>query len=49
MLRAYLSAEEFDRFEQFLRAKARLIVESREVADKVSLAEEQIRALKESL
>ena len=49
LLRAYLSPEEFSDYELFLRTKAKLIVESREVADKVALAEEQICALKESL
>ncbi len=49
ILRKYLKPEEFSDYEHFIRLKARLIMDSREVQDKIQLGEEQMLALKESM
>ena len=51
-LRAYLTDEEapsFTDYQRFIRTKAELIVETREAADRVAAAEEQLQSVKESL
>ena len=47
VLRKYLNPEEFSNYQLFMRTKCKLIMESREIQDKISLTEEQILALKE--
>lgn len=42
------SSEEYADFEYFLNMKAKLIVDSKNIADKVVLTEEQLTALKET-
>ncbi|KAL0279764.1 UNVERIFIED_CONTAM: hypothetical protein PYX00_001251 [Menopon gallinae] len=44
-----LSPEEFADYLHFIQMKAKLIVDSREIADKISLGEEQLAALRETL
>lgn len=48
-LRGYLSEEQFQDYDHFVKMKAKLIMDSREIGDKILLGEEQIRALKEAL
>ena len=48
-LHSYLSAEQFADYEHFVKMKAKLIMDGREVADKIKLGEEQLRALRESM
>ncbi|KAL5285823.1 SHROOM2 family protein [Megaselia abdita] len=47
-LEEHLSSEEYGDFEYYLNMKAKLIVDSRNIADKVVLTEEQLTALKET-
>ena len=44
-LQKYFSPSEFQDFEQFLERKSKLIMESRELSDKIALSEEQMRVL----
>lgn len=44
-----LSHEEYADFDYFINMKAKLIVDSREVADKIKLGEEQLTSLKDTL
>lgn len=44
-----LSADEYADFDYFINMKAKLIVDSREVADKIKLGEEQLTSLKDTL
>ena len=48
-LKKYLNASEFQDFETFLRRTSNLIMENRELGDKISLGEDQLRALSKSL
>lgn len=48
-LHSYLGGEEFADYEHFVKMKAKLIMDGREVADKIVLGEEQLRALRESM
>ena len=48
-LHSYLSAEQFADYEHFVKMKTKLIMDGREVADKIKLGEEQLRALRESM
>ena len=48
-LHGYLGAEQFADYEHFVKMKAKLIMDAREVADKIKLGEEQLRALRESM
>ena len=48
-LHGYLGAEQFADYEHFVKMKAKLIMDGREVADKIKLGEEQLRALRESM
>lgn len=45
----YLNADEYADYVHFIRMKAKLIVDLREIADKISLGEEQLAALKETI
>ena len=48
-LHKYLPQETYEDYEHFVKMKAKLIMDSREIADKIKLGEEQIQALKESM
>ena len=48
-LNSYLDDERFADYEHFVKMKAKLIMDSREIGDKINLGEEQIRALRESI
>uniref|UniRef100_A0A1B6MST2 ASD2 domain-containing protein n=1 Tax=Graphocephala atropunctata TaxID=36148 RepID=A0A1B6MST2_9HEMI len=45
----YLSAEEYADYDHFINMKAKLLVDSREIGDKIQLGEEQLTALRETL
>ena len=49
MLSKYLKPDEFSDYEHFIRTKTRLIMDAREIADKVVVGDEQMTALKESM
>ncbi|XP_046391060.1 ataxin-2 isoform X2 [Ischnura elegans] len=49
MLARYLDPEAFADYGHFISMKAKLIVDAREVSDKIKLGEEQLSALKETL
>ena len=48
-LHKYLNDEQYADYDHFVKMKAKLIMDAREVGDKVKLGEEQIQALQESL
>jgi len=48
-LQKYLSSEEFADYLHFVKMKAKLIIDSREIDDKIKLGEEQMCALQETL
>lgn len=48
-LHHYLSVDEYADYDHFVKMKAKLIMDSREISDKIILGEEQIKALQESL
>ena len=48
-LRLYLSDEQYADYDHFVKMKAKLIMDSREITDKIKLGEEQIRALRDSM
>lgn len=45
----YLNSEEYADYDHFINMKAKLIMDSKEIADKIKLGEEQLMALKETL
>ncbi|KAF5270988.1 hypothetical protein FQR65_LT05338 [Abscondita terminalis] len=45
----YMSSEEFADYDHFINMKAKLIMDSREIADKIKLGEEQLIALKDTM
>lgn len=49
ILQKHLTNEEYADYEYFINTKAKLIVELREVTDKIKLSEEQLTALKDTL
>lgn len=49
ILEKSLALEEFADYDYFINMKAKLIVDSREIADKIKLGEEQLNALKDTL
>ncbi|GJQ68639.1 hypothetical protein Trydic_g17186 [Trypoxylus dichotomus] len=49
ILYKYLSSEEYADYDHFINMKAKLIMDSKEIADKIKLGEEQLMALKETL
>ncbi|XP_025268223.1 protein Shroom isoform X2 [Camponotus floridanus] len=49
ILAKYLNEEEFADYQHFINMKAKLIVDGREILDKVKLGEEQLTALKEAI
>lgn len=48
-LEKHLSIEEYADYDYFINMKAKLIVDAREIADKIKLGEEQLGALKDTL
>lgn len=46
ILQKYLTKDEFIDYDYFINMKAKLIVDTREIADKIKLGEEQLNALK---
>lgn len=44
-----LTTEEYADYDYFINMKAKLIVDSREIADKIKLGEEQLNSLKDTL
>ncbi|CAH1159027.1 unnamed protein product [Phyllotreta striolata] len=49
ILYKYLNSEEFADYDHFINMKAKLLVESKEISDKIKLGEEQLSALKDIL
>uniref|UniRef100_A0A8D8SHR0 Protein Shroom3 n=1 Tax=Cacopsylla melanoneura TaxID=428564 RepID=A0A8D8SHR0_9HEMI len=49
LLRKYLTSEEFADYNHFIGMKAKLLVDAREISDKIQLGEEQLAALQETL
>ncbi len=49
ILEKTLTTEEYSDYDYFINMKAKLIVDSREIADKIKLGEEQLNALKDTL
>ncbi|XP_050057324.1 protein Shroom isoform X5 [Aphis gossypii] len=49
ILSRYLTADEYSDYDHFIAMKAKLLIDAREIADKIQLGEEQLRALKETL
>lgn len=49
MLYNYLTGEEYTDYDHFINMKSKLLVDSREIAEKIQLGEEQLSALKETL
>ncbi|KAL1130816.1 hypothetical protein AAG570_012057 [Ranatra chinensis] len=49
MLYNYLTGEEYTDYDHFINMKSKLLVDSREIAEKIQLGEEQLAALKETL
>ena len=48
-LRQYLSKDEFDDYEYFIKMKSKLNMDMQEIEDKIKLGEEQLSALKKSI
>lgn len=48
-LQKYLTAEEYADYDHFVKMKAKLIIDAREIDDKIKLGEEQLGALKDAL
>ncbi|XP_049819854.1 protein Shroom isoform X2 [Aethina tumida] len=49
ILYKYLNSEEYADYDHFINMKAKLIMDSKEISDKIKLGEEQLMALKETL
>lgn len=49
ILEKNLAADENADYDYFINMKAKLIVDSREIADKIKVSEEQLKALKDTL
>ncbi|VVC41283.1 Hypothetical protein CINCED_3A001108 [Cinara cedri] len=49
ILYRYLTADEYSDYDHFIAMKAKLLIDAREITDKIQLGEEQLRALKETL
>ncbi|CAL8081835.1 unnamed protein product [Orchesella dallaii] len=48
-LQKYLTVEEYADYDHFVKMKAKLIIDAREIDDKIKLGEEQLGALKDAL
>lgn len=44
----YLNSDEYADYDHFINMKAKLIMDSKEISDKIKLGEEQLMALKET-
>nr|CAH7741235.1 unnamed protein product [Callosobruchus chinensis] len=49
ILNKYLNSDEYADYDHFINMKAKLIMDSKEISDKIKLGEEQLVALKETL
>lgn len=49
ILEKNMTIEEYADYDYFINMKAKLIVDQREIADKIKLGEEQLTALKETM
>lgn len=49
ILERHLTADEYADYDYFINTKAKLIVDLREVTDRIQLTEDQLNALKETL
>lgn len=49
ILEKSLTVDEYADYDYFINMKAKLIVDSREIADKIKLGEEQLNSLKDTL
>ncbi|XP_050522811.1 uncharacterized protein LOC126895228 isoform X2 [Daktulosphaira vitifoliae] len=49
ILSRYLTSDEFSDYDHFIAMKAKLLIDAREISDKIQLGEEQLCALKETL
>ena len=49
ILKKSLTCEEFEDFDYFINMKAKLIIDSREIAEKMKLGEDQLIALTDTL
>lgn len=49
ILQKSLTVDEYSDYDYFINMKAKLIVDSREIADKIKLGEEQLNSLKDTL
>lgn len=47
-LMQYLTESEFADYDHFIKMKAKLVMDAREIADKIKLGEEQMTALRET-
>ncbi len=45
MLKKYLNDEEFERYEHFVSQKSKVIMDLREISDKIALFEDQLKGL----
>ena len=48
MLQKYLSVDEFQEFQCFIRMKCQLIVDNRQLQERIAVSEEQLQAIKNS-
>ena len=48
-LRKYLGDDDYADYDHFVKMKSKLIMDSKEINDKVKLGEEQMQALKDSM
>ena len=49
MLNKYLSEIEYADYDHFIKMKAKLLMDGKEIDDKIKLGEEQLQALNETL
>lgn len=49
MLNQYLTEDQYADYDHFIKMKAKLIMDAREIDDKMKLGEEQQKALRETL
>ena len=48
-LHNYLDEDQYADYDHFVKMKAKLIMDAREIMDKIKLGEDQVKALKDSL
>lgn len=49
MLNKYLTEDQYADYDHFIKMKAKLIMDAREIDDKIKLGEEQQKALRETM